>query len=115
MGLGAAILAASRPYEGGAMCLGVGGVALAWLAGKHRPPLGSALLRLVVPMVLMLSLTVGGICFYFYRVTGSPFGLPEKIQREPYAMAPIFLWQSAGPGSRFIVTRRCTIFTPSGK
>src|SRR5437879_1060780 len=33
MGLGAAILAASRPYEGGALCLGVGAVALAWMFG----------------------------------------------------------------------------------
>src|SRR6266851_1945218 len=45
MGLGAAILAASRPYEGGATCLGAGAVALAWMFGKHGPPLSSWLVR----------------------------------------------------------------------
>ena len=48
-------------------------------------------------MLLMLSLTAGGIGYYFYKVTGSPFRLPEVVQREPYGMAPIFLWQRAGP------------------
>ena len=73
MGLGAAILASSRPYEGGAMCLGVGAVALAWLFGKQGPPLASSLVGFFLPMALMLSLTATGIGYYFFRVTGSPF------------------------------------------
>ena len=97
MGFGAAILAASRPYEGGAMCLGAGAVALAWMFGKHGPPLSSMLARFFLPMILILSLTAAGAGYYFFRITGSPFHLPEVVQREPYAMAPIFLWQSAGP------------------
>src|SRR5436853_6492706 len=39
MGLGAAILAASRPYEGGARCLGAGVVMVMWMFGKPGPPL----------------------------------------------------------------------------
>jgi hypothetical protein len=97
MGLGAAILAASRPYEGGAMCLATGGVLLAWLFGKNRPPLASSLLRLVLPMLLVLSLTAAGMGYYFFRVTGSPLRLPEVVQRIPYAMAPLFLWEHVGP------------------
>ncbi len=97
MGLGAAMLAASRPYEGGAMCLGAGAVALAWMFGKHGPPLSSLLARFFLPMILILSLTAAGAGYYFFRITGSPFRLPEVVQREPYAVAPIFLWQSAGP------------------
>jgi hypothetical protein len=97
MGLGAAILAASRPYEGGTLCLAVGGVLLAWLFGKHRPPFASSLGRLILPMVVVLSFTAAGIGYYFFRITGSPFHLPEVVQRVPYGMAPIFLWESAGP------------------
>ena len=93
----AAILAASRPYEGGAMCLGAGAVALTWMFGKRGPPLSSLLARFFLPMILILSLTAAGAGYYFFRITGSPFRLPEVVQREPYAMAPIFLWQSAGP------------------
>jgi hypothetical protein len=97
MGLGTAILAASRPYEGGAMCMAVGAVLLTWLLGKNRPRVSVSLGRFFLPMLLMLSLTVAGIGYYFFRVTGSPFHLPEEVQRIPYGMAPIFLWQSAGP------------------
>ncbi len=96
MGLGAAILAASRPYEGGVMCLGAGAIALAWMLGKQGPPLGSTLLGFFLPMALILSLTGISLGHYVSRVTGSPFRLPEIVQREPYAFAPIFLWQSAG-------------------
>src|SRR5262249_6766636 len=97
MGLGAAILAARRPYGGGATCLGGGAVMLAWMFGRHGPPLRSALLRFFLPMALTLSLTGISIGYYFFRVTGSPFRLPEVVQREPYGVAPIFLWESAGP------------------
>jgi hypothetical protein len=97
MGLGTAILAASRPYEGGAMCLAVGAILLIRLLGKNRPPFASSVGRFFLPMLLMLSLTTAGMGYYFYRITGSPFHLPEAVQRIPYGMAPIFLWQSAGP------------------
>jgi hypothetical protein len=96
MGAGAAVLAVSRPYEGGAMCLAVGGIVLAWMFGKSRPPIFSSFTRVLLPMMFMLALTTLGIGYYFYRVTGNPFHLPEMAQREPYALAPIFLWQSAG-------------------
>ena len=97
MGLGTAILACSRPYEGGAMCLAVGVILLTRLLGKNRPPFAFSLGRFFLPMLMMLSLTAAGIGYYFFRVTGSPFNLPEAVQRIPYGMAPIFLWQSAGP------------------
>jgi hypothetical protein len=38
MGVGAAILANSRPYEGFIFSLAVSAVLLAWLVGSHKPP-----------------------------------------------------------------------------
>jgi len=96
MGIGAAILAASRPYEGGAMCLGVAGVVVAWMWGKHGPPLGSALTRFFAPLTAVLLLAALGLGYYLWRVTGSPFHLPEAVQLSSMpAAAPVFLWQSA--------------------
>lgn len=97
MGVGAAILAASRPYEGGLMCLGVGAVVLTWMFGKSGPRIRIALPRFFAPMLLVLALTAGALGYYNYRVTGSPLQYPEQMQRVPYAMAPIFLWESPGP------------------
>jgi hypothetical protein len=97
MALGAAILVSSRPYEGGVMCAAVGVVVLTSMFANNGPPLRTSLSRFLVPMLLVLSLTAGAIGFYFFRVTGSPFRLPEQVQRAQYAMAPIFLWQSPKP------------------
>jgi hypothetical protein len=97
MGLGAAILAASRPYEGGVLCLAIGIFWLFWMFGKAGPPVSLSLRRFFLPMLLMLTLTAAGMCYYFFRVTGNPLRLPEAVQRIPYGIAPIFLWQSAGP------------------
>ena len=97
LGAGAAILAASRPYEGGALCVGIGVIVLAWLFGKRRPPTLAAITRFWLPITLTLAITALGMGYYFYRVTGSPFRLPEVVQRIPYAQGPIFLWDSVGP------------------
>jgi hypothetical protein len=97
MGLGTAILAASRPYEGGAMCAGVAGVMVAWMMGKHGPRIGAAIGKFIAPMAVMVALTAVAIGYYFAQVSGNPLHLPEEAQRQPYAVAPIFLWQSAGP------------------
>lgn len=97
IGLGAAVLAASRPYEGGVLCAGVGIVLLIWMIGKNRPPILASLTRFVAPTMLVVAIAGAGLGYYFFKVTGSPFRLPEEVQREPYAMTPIFLWQSPGP------------------
>ncbi len=47
--------------------------------------------------MLVVAIAGAGLGYYFFKVTGSPFRLPEEVQREPYAMTPIFLWQSPGP------------------
>src|SRR5262249_19343875 len=97
MGLGTAILAASRPYEGGAMCVGVAIVGFGWLFGSLRPPLGAAVGKFLLPMTVILAMIATGMGYYFSRITGNPLRLPEVEQRVPYGMTPIFLWQSAGP------------------
>ncbi|HTM50109.1 MAG TPA: hypothetical protein VL285_15555 [Bryobacteraceae bacterium] len=102
MGLGAAILAASRPYEGGATCLGAGLVLLGWMFGKQRRPFMPFLTRFLLPMAVVLMVTGVGLSYFYYRVTGSPFRLPEQIQLQGKpAAAPIFLWQRGRPSQEF--------------
>jgi hypothetical protein len=97
MGLGLAILANSRPYEGFVLSLPVAGALLTWRLGKGHPPVRAVLRRLVLPLGLVLLVTAGAMGYYFSRVTGNPLRTPYQVNRETYAIAPYFLWQSPRP------------------
>ena len=97
MALGLAILANSRPYEGLVFSLPVAAILFAWMFGKKRPSSRVSLSRVVLPIALVLAIAGGMMGYYFWRITGSPFHMPYQVDRETYAMAPVFLWQSASP------------------
>jgi hypothetical protein len=93
MGFGLTLLANSRPYEGLIFSLPILVALLVWLLGKTHP--SRLLFRQVgVPLLLVLTVAACGTCYYFWRVTGSPFRMPYQINRTTYAVAPYFLWQS---------------------
>ncbi len=89
--LGLAILANSRPYEGLLLALAAG---LALLLRVRRSLLRW---RMMLPAAAILALTAVAMMTYFRRVTGDPFRLPYLVNRQSYAIAPLFLWQSPRP------------------
>jgi hypothetical protein len=97
MGLGLAILANSRPYEGFVFSLPVAIALFAWIIGRNRPQIQLSWRRVVLPLALVLSLTFAGMGYYEWRVTGSPFRMPYQIERETYAVVPYMLWQHVRP------------------
>ena len=108
MALGLAILANSRPYEVFIFSLPIAAALFAWMLGKKHPPFAISLRRVVAPICLLLAITVAGMSYYFWRVTGNPFKVPYQIEREAYAIAPYFLWQSphAEPAYHHAVIRK---------
>ena len=97
LGLGLVVLANSRPYEGFVMSLPVAGVLGAWLMGKRRPPWKRALVRVILPLGLLLSHGGWGHGLLLLASDGNPFRMPYQVDRQTYAMAPYFLWQSVRP------------------
>jgi hypothetical protein len=97
MGLGLAVLANNRPYEGFLLSLLVGLALFAWLVGKDGPPGRAALRHVILPLCLLLAVTAAGTGYYSWRVTGSPFRLPYQVERETYAVAPYMVWQHLRP------------------
>jgi hypothetical protein len=97
IGAGLAILANSRPYEGFILSLPVAAVLLGWLLSGRGQELGRAALRVALPLTLLLALSALGTGYYFWRVTGSPIQMPYQVDRNTYAVAPYFIWQSARP------------------
>ncbi len=97
MGLGLAILANTRPFEGFVFSLPIAAALLIWLAKQKRIPVATVFRRVVLPLILILGATGAAMGYYFWRVTGNPFVMPYEVDRQTYAMAPYFVWQHPRP------------------
>ncbi len=97
MGLGLAILANSRPYEGLVFSLPVAVALFAWMLGNRRPPFSVSLRKVVLPLTLLLGLAGVWMGYYNWRVTGNPLRMPYQVYQATYDPTPYFLWQSEKP------------------
>src|ERR1019366_2114258 len=97
LGLGFAILANSRPFEGFVLSATVAGALLLWAFGKKHPPKWTLGKRLALPVLVVLLVTAAAMGYYNRRVFGNPMTLPYQINRATYAVSPVFLWQSPRP------------------
>lgn len=96
MGMGGALLAFSRPYEGLVFCLPIAIALAAWMV--RRNPRSDSIWRSVFfPLAVFLVGTAAALGFYFFRVTGSPFEMPYQVHQQTYAVAPYFIWQHLRP------------------
>jgi len=97
LAVGIILLATTRPYEGLLLCLPVAAVLGHWLFfGKNRPRAAVLLRVSAAPLALVLA-AGAWMGYYNYRAFGSPLTLPYTINRNTYAMAPYFVWQSPRP------------------
>jgi hypothetical protein len=99
LGLGVAILANSRPYEGFLFCVPAGAWFLWWLIGKakSRQPLRVRLQNVLAPLALVLVLTAGFMGYYNWRLTGNPLLLPHVLNTRTYHTTGLFLWDHKKP------------------
>jgi len=93
LGLGLALLANTRPYESLFFGIPVAVAVGAWFLGKERPPWRILISRIVLPMGLLLAVTVAGMAYFFWRVTGSPLRIPYQVNLDTYIAVPYFPWQ----------------------
>jgi len=94
LGLGIAILANTRPYEGLLFCIPIAGWFLWWLAGKTESSMTphTRIVRVLAPLAVILLLTIGFIGYYNWRVTGSAVLFPHVLNSRTYRSAGLFLW-----------------------
>jgi hypothetical protein len=91
------ILANSRPYEGFVFSLPIAIAVLFWIAGPRHPNTRLALSRVLLPILAALMLGAVATGYYYYRVTGNPLRMAYQVNREAYATAPYFIWQTPRP------------------
>lgn len=96
MGLGLAILANTRPYEGLVLGLSVALILLPWIGRKKGRSLEILLARVVPPIAAVLLVTGIAMAYYNYRVMGSAFRIPYEEELSHESTRP-FLWQSPHP------------------
>ena len=108
MGLGAAVLANTRPYEGFVFCLPIAIALILWLFTQRRFAVPIVVGRVVIPLFLLFGIFGLTTAHYFKKVTGNAFTMPYQVNRTTYAVAPYFVWQKARqePVYRYDVMRR---------
>jgi hypothetical protein len=97
LGVGLAILANSRPYEGLLISLPAVVLLFTWMICKNGPAIQISIRRIVLPLLGVLTLTGVAMGFYNWRVTGDAFRMPYQVHQATYSVAPLFLWQRPGP------------------
>ncbi len=97
MGIGLAILANTRPYEGLVFSLPIAVAMLVWIVRQKRRTARTVMGRIVLPLILILAVTGAAMGYYFWRVTGDPLVMPYQVDRQTYATAPYFIWQHVRP------------------
>jgi hypothetical protein len=98
LGVGIAILANSRPYEGLLFCIPAAIWFLWWLAGKtRRVATTKNRTRVLTALLLVLIPTAAFIGYYNWCLTGNALLLPHALRTRNYHSSALFLWQHPGP------------------
>jgi hypothetical protein len=97
LGLGMAILANSRPFEGLILCLPVAFVLLVWLTRRQASSWRETLPRIVSPLFFVLLMCGIFMGYYNWRGTGNPLLFPYVVNDQTYMSTPPFIWQKLRP------------------
>ena len=103
VGLGIAILANSRPYEGLLFCVPAGVWITWWLLGKikSRDSLSSRIRMVFLPLSGCIVLTLAFIGYYNWRLTGNALLMPHVLNTRTYHTTPLFLWEHNKPARTY--------------
>jgi hypothetical protein len=103
LGLGIAILANSRPYEGLLFCIPAAVWLLAWLAGKikSRNAFAARIRTVFLPLSAVMILTMTFIGYYNWRLTGNALLFPHVLNTRTYHSTPLFLWEHLKPELKY--------------
>lgn len=103
LGLGLAILANSRPFEGLVASLPAAVILGIWLLRNISNKIGGAILfrQVVLPTFSVLLLTVLWMGYYNHRVTCDPLRMPYQIHEDTYGIVPPFIWQPVKPEPQY--------------
>jgi hypothetical protein len=103
LGLGIAILANSRPYEGMLFCIPAAAWFIWWFVktkktGSASPTtFSSARTTVLVSVLIILAATATFMGYYNWRLTGNALLLPHALRTRTYHSSALFLWEQSRP------------------
>src|SRR5579871_159267 len=103
LGLGAAILANCRPYEGFVFCVPAAFLFFRWLWRKSRNATAEGIpwVRVVLPLAATLLCTLAFMAYYNWRLTGNALLFPHTLNQRTYESIPPFAWQKPLPAKHY--------------
>ena len=97
MGMGAIILAASRPVEGLLFCIPVGIFLLIEYSSRPKFRFAAAFPRIVLSVAIIAGIGLSFLAYYNWRVTGSALLFPYTLYHQRYFNYPAFAWHTVRP------------------
>lgn len=97
LGIGLAILANSRPFEGVLAALPSAGLLLVFIVRRYLAGQRDSSRLIVLPIGLVLLVTFGFMVSFNRATTGDYLQHPHQLYGETYMTAPYFLFQSPRP------------------
>ncbi|HJZ66385.1 MAG TPA: hypothetical protein VKD70_18820 [Candidatus Acidoferrum sp.] len=103
LGIGIALLANTRPYEGLVYCLPAAFLFLRWILRRWSNPESGGIPwnTIVVPLCSVFLLTLIFMGYYNWRLTGNTFFFPHTLNERTYESLPPFVWQKPFPEKHF--------------
>ncbi len=90
LGLGVAVLANTRPFEGLLVCLPAAAVLLVWATRRIIAGEYGSVRRTIGPAALLVAATLAWMGYYNYRTTGDVLTMPYTVYTDTYAIAGEF-------------------------
>src|SRR5712664_1193681 len=92
MGIGLALLFNSRPYESLFLAAPIAIALLVWLLRRDEHRIQKKILRVILPLGIVVTVTLVAMAFYFWKTTGQPFRPPYLVYESTYSTVPLFPW-----------------------
>lgn len=100
MGVGAAILVVTRPFEGALLCIPLAVFLLFRMMRSEAARARAILVKAGLPVVLLVAASGGWLLAFNKATTGDALVFPYDMNRQTYAITPAFLVQDPIEGER---------------
>ncbi len=97
MGIGLALLFNSRPYESLFLAVPIAIALLVWLLKNDEHRIQKKILRVILPLGIIVTVTIAAMALYFWKTTGQPFRPPYLVYERTYMSTPSFPWLPPKP------------------